>query len=74
MANDLDEVTGPTDSEGRDINVINKQIRVQVGTGSLVFEIALWTVGAIPGIIALATQALPRLEALGVLLVGVLPG
>ena len=74
MANDQDEVTGPTDSAGRDINVINKQIRVEVGTGSRVFEIALWTVGTIPGIIMLATQAQPPLQALGVLLAGVLPG
>ena len=44
MANDLDEVTGPINEAGRDVNVINKQIPVQIGTGSLLFEIALWAV------------------------------
>lgn len=74
MANDLDETTGPVNHEGRDVNVINKQIPVQIGTGSLVFEIALWTAGTIPGIISLATGALPRLESIGLLVAGVLPG
>ncbi len=27
MANELDEITGPTSAEGRDINVISKQSR-----------------------------------------------
>lgn len=74
MANDLDETTSPINNEGQDVNVINKQIPVQIGTGSLVFEIALWTVGTIPGIVALATGALPNLESVGLLVAGVLPG
>src|SRR3989338_5358436 len=74
MANDLDETTGPINNEGRDVNVISKQIPVQVGTGSLVFEIAIWTVGTIPGIISLASGALPKLESVGLLVAGVLPG
>ena len=41
MANELDELTGPVNEQGRDINVIEKQIPVKVGTGSLVFEIML---------------------------------
>jgi len=74
MPNDLDEVTGPVDSNGRDINVINKQIRVEVGTGSLLFEIGLWTVGTIPGIVILLTGTLPKLESIEILVAGVLPG
>lgn len=74
MANELDETTGLINHEGRDVNVISKQIPVQIGTGSLVFEIALWTVGTIPGIISLATGALPKLESVGLLVAGVLPG
>src|ERR1035437_3260611 len=74
MANDLDEVTGAIDSEGRDVNVINKQIRVEIGTGSLIFEIALWTVGTIPGIVSLISGALPKWESIGILVAGVLPG
>ena len=46
MANLLDEVTGPVNDNGRDIHVIDKQIPVEVGFGSTLFEIALWV--AIP--------------------------
>lgn len=74
MGNEIDEVTGPTDQDGRDINVINKQIRVEVGTESVLFEIALWTVGTVPGIIALATDALPMLQGVGLFAAGFLPG
>jgi LemA protein len=74
MTNELNETTGPFNHDGRDVNVISKQIPVQIGTGSLVFEISLWTVGTLPGIIALATGALPKLESTGLLVAGVLPG
>ena len=42
MANELDELTGPTLAEGKDVNVIAKQIPVTVGTGSKVFEVVIW--------------------------------
>ena len=74
MGNEIDEVTGSTDQNGRDINVINKQIRVEVGNESRIFEIALWTVGTIPGIIILTTDAMPVLQGVGVLAAGFLPG
>jgi LemA protein len=53
MANMLDEETGPVKEEGKEINVINKQIPVKVGGGSLAFEIILWVLGIIPGLIFL---------------------
>ena len=53
MANELDEMTGPVNSAGRDINVIEKQLPVQIGVGSLIFEIALWVCGILPGLIFL---------------------
>ena len=53
MANDLDEVTGPVNEAGRDINVIEKQIKVKTGAGSVVFEVMLWVLGIIPGVIFL---------------------
>ena len=53
MANELDEMTGPTNPEGRDVNVIAKQIPVKVGFGSVLFEIMLWVLGIIPGIVFL---------------------
>ncbi|PKO64748.1 MAG: LemA family protein [Betaproteobacteria bacterium HGW-Betaproteobacteria-17] len=74
MANELDEITGPTDRDGRDINVISKQIRVEVGSGSRIFEIALWTVGTIPGLFILLTGSMPALQAILILLAGALPG
>ena len=51
MANMLDEETGPVREEGRDINVIAKQIPVKVGVGSTIFEVALWLLLIIPGLI-----------------------
>jgi len=74
MGNEIDEFTGSTDQNGRDINVINKQIRVEVGNESTIFEIALWLVGTIPGIIILTTDAMPVLQGVGVLAAGFLPG
>lgn len=74
MANELDEVNGPVDSEGRDVNVINKQIKVEVGTGSTLFEVALWIVGPIVGLLILLTGALPKAEAIALTVIGILPG
>lgn len=56
MGNQLDELTGPVNPEGRDINVIHKQIPIKVGPGSLVFEILLWILGIIPGIVFLVMK------------------
>ena len=53
MANELDELTGPVNDSGRDVNVINKQIPVTVGVGSKIFEVALWVAFVIPGLIFL---------------------
>src|SRR5574344_3127793 len=51
MANELDEVTGPVKEEGRDVNVIEKQIPVKVGPGSTVFQVILWCCLILPGFI-----------------------
>lgn len=53
MPNELDEVTGPIKEEGRDVSVIEKQIPVKVGVGSTIFEVILWVLGIIPGIVFL---------------------
>lgn len=53
MANVLDEETGPVREEGREINVIAKQIPVKVGKGSKAFEIILWCLLIIPGLVFL---------------------
>ena len=51
MANGLDEMNDPIAQNGRDVNVIAKQIPVEKSTGAIILEIALWICGIIPGII-----------------------
>ena len=53
MANELDELTGPVNEKGNDVNVIQKQIKVQVGWGSTLFEVLLWVLLIIPGLVFL---------------------
>lgn len=53
MANQLDEMTGPVNEEGKDINVIQKQIPVKIGVGSTIFEVILWCLCIIPGVVFL---------------------
>ena len=78
MANLLDEVTGPVNDAGRDVHVIDKQLAVTVGTGSTLFQIALWVV--IPALVLLfvaimgSTMENPLLVAVVGCLVGILPG
>lgn len=78
MGNLLDEVTGPVNDNGRDIHVIDKQIPVKTGAGSIVFEIALWV--TIPILVLLYvsimgnTLADPLITAVIGCLVGILPG
>lgn len=51
MANELDELTGPVNAAGRDVHVIERQLPIQVGFGSVLFEILLWVCGILPGVI-----------------------
>lgn len=60
MANELDELTGPVNKEGRDVNVIEKQIPVKVGVGSTIFEVLLWVCLIIPGLIFLLKKIKAR--------------
>lgn len=53
MANMLDEMTGPVNGAGHDVNVIEKQIPATTGIGSVIFEIVLWVLGILPGLIFL---------------------
>lgn len=78
MANLLDEVAGPVNKEGRDVHVIDCQLPVNVGFGSVLFEIALWV--TIPMLVLLYVfimgAALPNpllVVAIGCV-AGVLPG
>lgn len=60
MANMLDEMTGPVNNAGRDINVIEKQIPATTGVGSVIFEVALWVLGIFPGLIFLFMKTSAR--------------
>ncbi|AEM68679.1 LemA family protein [Mycoplasma putrefaciens] len=51
MPNQIDELNGPVLENGREINVINKQIPVEVGAGSQIFEASLFVLFIIPGLI-----------------------
>lgn len=53
MANQLDELNPQVREEGLDTNVIAKKLPVKVGFGSTVFEILLWILGIIPGVVFL---------------------
>ena len=57
MANQLDELSSEgLREEGLDTHVIAKKLPVTVGKGSLVFEILLWCLGIIPGLIFLIAK------------------
>ena len=45
MGNPLDEVTGPVNEQGREARVIEKQLPVEIGAGSTLFEIAVYVSG-----------------------------
>lgn len=53
MANMLDELNPEVKDEGLDVNVIAKRIPATVGAGSKVFEVLLWILGIIPGVVFL---------------------
>ncbi len=58
MANALDEMdpTNPKMEEGKDVNVIAKQLPIKVGVGSTIFVVLLWILGIIPGIVYLCMR------------------
>jgi LemA protein len=74
MGNELNETTGPTNSAGRDINVIDKQLKVEIGLGTKVFELAVWIVGVLLAFVVgfAATSSIGA--AIAISIVGVIPG
>lgn len=49
MANDLDELTGPTLDNGNQAKVIAKQLPVKVGAGTKIFDVIWWILPPIIG-------------------------
>lgn len=72
MANLLDELTGPVNEQGQDVNVINRQLPVKIGFGTLLFEIALWV--TLPIVSLLCYLLLNNPMILIGCAVGILPG
>ena len=73
MGNELDEVSGPVDPLGRDINVIDKQIKVAIQPGTMIFEKAI-LFGGVPVAAGIGFATLPTVgAALAFSLLGVLP-
>ena len=56
MANPLDELNPVVNEAGKDVSVIEKQLPIKVGVGSKIFEVLLWILGIIPGIIFLVIK------------------
>lgn len=74
MGNELDETTGPTNSAGRDINVIDKQLKVEIGFGTKVFELAVWIVGVLLAFVVGLAATSSIGAAIAISIVGVIPG
>ena len=69
MANELDEMVDPVTPAGRDVHVIDKQIDVEIGPGTRVFELSIWVVGVLAAVgVGLASGA----EPVGVMLISLL--
>ena len=56
MANQLNELDPVIREEGLDTNVIAKQLPVKVGVGSKIFEIMLWVLLIVPGVVFLVKK------------------
>jgi len=73
MGNELDEISGPVNPSGRDVNVIDKQIEVTVQPGTEIFEKAV-LFGGVPVAAIIGFAAMPTVSgALAFSLLGVLP-
>lgn len=74
MANELNELMDPINPEGRDINVINKQLPVEIGIESMIFEVGLWTALPVVFIIMAGQGSINPNYTFWYILVGVMPG
>lgn len=74
MANEIDEISGTVNQSGRDINVIDKQLPIQIDFGTRVLEPALWLIGPVLGYGVAFLISNDLLISLVGLLVGLIPG
>ena len=62
MANGLDEMNDPVLEEGRDVNVIAKSLPVTCGWGTKFFEVLMWILFIIPGIVLTVKKIHAKVE------------
>ena len=62
MANGLDEMNDPVLEEGRDVNVIAKSLPVTCGWGTKFFEVLMWSLFIIPGIVLTVKKIHAKVE------------
>lgn len=76
MANELDEMRDEVLEEGRDVNVINKQLTVTVGSESQLFELGVWVIPVVVGLIfGLVLKGQYGVAAIPVcMIIGLIPG
>lgn len=74
MGNELDEMSGPVNEFGRDVNVIERQLVVHAGFGTQVFEVAIWIVGVLAAVGVGVVAQVPPFGVVLIGLVGLVPG
>ena len=76
MGNTLDETKGPFNDEGREVRVIDKQIPVEIGFLSVLFEIFIWAIGFVVALLIILAKGddINGIAVVVLLLCGFLPG
>jgi LemA protein len=74
MANELDEFTDPTNSVGRDVKVIDKQLNATISQGTQWFERSIWIGGVLLALLIAASISEPNAGFFLIGLCGALPG
>lgn len=75
MANDLDELDGPVNENGLDVNVIQKKILVTVGIEAKIFEAIVYVSGfAIAGLVTMLSTSLSEVALIMLWIGSPIPG
>ena len=75
MGNNLDETRGPFNNEGREARVIDKQLPVEIGLSSVLFEIFIWAIGFVVAfMIILSGDDIKGMGVLALFLLAFVPG
>ncbi len=72
--NELDELTGSVNADGRETNVINRQMLVETGPEALIFQISIWVAPLILISLIWMLGLVPTTYGILYVLAGLLPG